>query len=179
VALDLASVKRHLNIPATSTGDDAELADTLARAVAVLGQRVGPLTPTTITNEVHTGPGPLVLDVYPVISVTTATAGGVAVLDAEVDRSTGELFGSFGYTPRGVRVTYVAGYDPLPADLELAALEMTAHLWRSQRGGGSGQVSFPGEGEQDDDDANPAAAYLLPYRVQSAIDTHRLPPSFG
>lgn len=176
MAVGLAEVKAHLNI--TTSNNDAELTAMLARAQATLGERVGPVLPTTITDEVHTGPGPLVLDRFPVISVTSATSGGLPVTGLDLDRTTGELFGAFGYASRGVRVTYVAGWDPLPADLEMALLELVAHFWDTQRGGGSERPSFPGEAD-DEDSGSAASGYLLPYRVTSLLKPHKLPPSFG
>ena len=165
----LTDLKAELNI--TSTSDDTELDDTLDRAVAILEKRVGPLTSTIVTDEIHTGPGPIVLNKTPVQSVTAATSSAVAVSDLDLDAASGLLYGSFGRAPRGVKVTYVAGYDDVPEDLALAVLEMARHLWKTQRGGGSLRPAFPGEAESD---APPTAGYLLPYRVESLIEPYRM-----
>jgi len=165
----LTDLKAELNI--TSSNDDLELDDTLDRAIAILSKRVGPLSPTIVTDEIHTGPGPIVLNKTPVQSITVATSSAVAVADLDLDAESGVLYGSFGAAPRGVKVTYVAGYDDVPEDLALAVLELARHLWKTQRGGGSVRPSFPGD---DQSDAPPAAGYLLPYRVESLIEPYRM-----
>lgn len=171
----LAEVKDQLNIPSTSTGNDAELGKMLARATKAIGSRVGPLAPVTITDEVHTGPGAVVLRKQPVISVTSATSSGVAVGDLDLDREAGVLYGTFSAAPRAVRVTYVAGWASVPEDLDQGVLELVQHLWKTQRGGGSTRAAFPGEGE---DQSEPdGSGYLLPYRVQSLIEPYLLVPA--
>lgn len=169
-AVSLALVKSHLNI--TSSTQDDELLDTVDRAEAVIGRRVGPLSPVTVTNEVHTGPGPLVLKRYPVVSVTSATNGGVAVTDLDLDVDAGVLYGSFhSRGARTIKVTYLAGWSPLPADLEAAVLELTAHLWRSQRGSAPSPLDVQDGGGE----AQVGSSYLLPYRVQALLEPHLLP----
>lgn len=168
-AVTLPAVKAFLNI--AGTGNDAELLDMVERAEAILSRRVGPLAPTTITDERHTGPGPIVLRHWPVISVASASTGYGAVVDVELDDA-GVLYGSFSSRiHRDVRVTYVAGRDPLPLDLEQAVLEMVQHLWTSQRVPGSGRRGFT-QGDPDERALQGVSTYLLPYRVQTLIDPH-------
>jgi hypothetical protein len=169
----LPDVKAHLNI--TDDAHDAELQDMLDRAVAVLAVRIGPLVPVVVTDEVHTGPGPLVLRRYPVVSVQSATSSDSSVTDLDLDTDTGVLHGSFTSKSRATKVSYTAGRDVLPADIEAAVLEMTAHLWASQR------VSRPGRPGFSEIDVNPevpsGARFLLPYRVQTLIEPHLIPAS--
>jgi hypothetical protein len=162
--VSLADAKAFLN-QTTSTNDD-EVQMFLDRAERILARRVGPLGTETVTDEVHTGPGPLVLRRYPVVGVTSATSYGATVTDLDLDTDAGVLYGTFGSTSRAVRVTYTAGRESLPEDLELAVLELVKHLWESQRGNSAATPpgSYPGE------DVQPAAGYLLPYRVQSLIE---------
>lgn len=165
----LAAAKTFLNI--TSTTHDAELQSMIDRAEAVLAKRVGPLAPVTVTGEVHTGPGPLLLRRYPVLSVASATSGGVAVSDVDADADAGVVYGTFSRTRRAVRVTYTAGRTaPLPADLEAAVLELTGHLWQTQRGNAPSATALQG-----DEGAPSGGGFLLPYRVQSLIEPHLLP----
>lgn len=166
----LASAKTFLNI--TTTTHDAELQAMLDRAESVLAKRVGPLAPVTVTDEVHTGPGPIVLRRFPVISVTSAASDGVAVTDLDADTASGVVYGTFSRALRKVKVTYTAGRATLPLDLEAAVLELTRHLWESQRGNSLATVpgSLPGEDVQ-----TPGGSYLLPYRVQSLIEPYLLP----
>lgn len=159
----LTDLKAFLNI--ASTAHDGELQDMLDRAESILARRVGPLGTVTVADEVHTGPGPLLLRRYPVVSVSSATSGGAAVTGLDLDADAGMLHGSFSTVGRSVRVTYVAGRSVLPLDLEAAVLELTAHLWRSQRGTSPTAL-------QGDEEPGAGGAFLLPYRVQSLIEPH-------
>lgn len=168
----LPIVKGFLNLEAT-TADDAELGDMTERAETILSELVGPLGPVTVTDEVHTGPGPLQLRRIPVLAVTSATSDGYPVADLDLDGDTGILYGTFGYGRRRARVTYTAGRDALPYDLEAAVLELVGHLWESQRRPMHGRPGF------SDSEVNPeigiGSKYLLPYRVQTLIQPHLLP----
>jgi hypothetical protein len=167
-AVLLTDAKTFLNV--TVATHDAELQSMLDRAEAILARRVGPLSLTTVTDEVHTGPGPLLLKRYPVVSVTSATSDGVAVSDLDLDVDTGLLYGAFTSGFRKVRVTYTAGRAVPPADLEAAVLELVKHLWESQRPAGAQAPP----GSLAGDDIQPGGSYLLPYRVQSLIEPHLL-----
>jgi hypothetical protein len=170
----LSDVKTFLNI--TSTGNDAELADMVGRAEAVIATRVGPLAPVTVTEMHHGGANPIILRRPPVISVTSVVAGGVTTVSGfDLDPGAGLLFSESGYgvagLPRSVQVTYMSGRDALPADLEAAVLELVKHLWISQRPAGAQAPPGSLAGE----DVQPGGSYLLPYRVQSLIEPHLLP----
>lgn len=172
--VSLADARQFLNF--TSDVDDDELVSMIDRAQAILERRVGPLEPVTVTDEVHTGPGPIVLRKYPVLSATAATYAGAAVTDLDLDVDSGVLYGTFGSVSRAVKVTYTAGRDLLPADLEEAVLELVKHLWVSQRVPGVGRPGFQGFGGGTGESDPPAAAgYLLPYRVQSLIEPYLMP----
>lgn len=169
--VSLADARQFLNF--TTNANDDELVSMIDRAEAILERRVGPLAPVVVTDEVHTGPGPIVLSRYPVMSATAATYAGVAVTDLDLDVDSGVLYGTFGSASRAVKVTYTSGRDPLPADLEEAVLELVKHLWESQRGtapAGPVPGALPGE-----DVTTPVGAYLLPYRVQSLIEPYLMP----
>ncbi len=174
-AVLLADAKTFLNFPSTSS--DAELQDMLDSAEAHLAKRIGPLQPVIVPDERHTGPGPLVLNRRPVISVTSATNNGVAVTDLDLDADAGKLYGTFSTGHRSVRVTYTAGRAALSPDLERAVLELTGHLWESQRPAGA-RTAPPG-GFVDEDAGRGGGAFLLPYRVQSLIESDLLPPGFA
>lgn len=169
-ALLLSDVKEFLN--KTDSGDDAEVQAMVDRAEAIIAARVGPLTEVTVTDEVHTGPGPLVLKRWPVISVSSATSDGAAVTDLDLDEGPGVVYGSFGSTRRGISVSYVAGRTSLPVDLEAAVLELVRHLWVTQRVPGT---RLRGSGEPDERTLQGVSTYLLPYRVQTLIEPHLKP----
>jgi hypothetical protein len=171
--VSLAEVKAELNI--TTNTSDGELQSFINRAEAILSKRVGPLGPVTVTDEVHTGPGPIVLKQYPVVSVDSATSSDVAVSDLDADLDAGVVHGTFGSVSRAVKVTYVAGRESLPEDLAAAVLELVRHLYESQRVPGTSR-SFQGfGGGSGDSDAPAGSGYLLPYRVQSLIEPYIVP----
>jgi hypothetical protein len=168
-AVPLTLVKQFLNI--TSSNQDDELIDMIDRAEGVIARRIGPLEPTVVTDEVHTGPSPIALDRWPVVSVTSATTDGITVVDLDADLASGVVYGTFSRAHRGVRVTYMAGRStPLPIDIEAAVLELTAHLWQSQRGSAPSPLDV-----QDGDEAQIGSSFLLPYRVQALLEPHMLP----
>ncbi len=166
----LPEAKAHLNI-GSGTTQDAELTLFIDRAEAALGKRVGPIGATAKTERVRGGTATLRLNVDPVISLTTVTStDGIAVpVDQLTILSGGRVVHTqAGYFPaRFYDVVYQAGWAaPLPADLALAVLELTRHLWDTQRAV-SGRI---GGGSQDSA-ANtlPGAERLFPYRIEQLI----------
>lgn len=154
------------------TEDDGELAVMLDRAVAILAARVGPLEPVMVTEK-HTGPGPLVLKKWPVLSVISASTGYGEVADLDLDEDAGVLYGTFpSRIQRDITVTYEAGRYPLPADLEAAVLELLDHLWKSQRVPGTRRAF---SGDPDERTLQGVSTYLLPYRVQTMIEPYLVP----
>lgn len=173
-AVSLLEVEAFLND--ASSVNENELVDMLDRAEAIIAKRVGPLEPVPVTDEIHTGPGPILLRRFPVLSVSSATSSGVAVADLDADTDTGVLYGTFGCTRRAVKVSYVAGRAELPQDLVEAVLELVKHLWESQRVPGTRAPGFQGYGgDSANTNAPPGSGYLLPYRVQSLIEPYIIP----
>ena len=173
-AVSLAEVKAFLDI--TNTVDDSELESFIDRAEAIIAKRVGPLSPVPVVDEIHTGPGPILLKRFPVISVSSATSSGLAVTDVDADLDAGVVHGTFSSARRAVKVSYVAGRDVLPEDLVAAVLELVDHLWKSQRVPGTRAPGFQGYGGDSGDTNAPAGSgYLLPYRVQSLIEPYIVP----
>lgn len=135
-AVTLAELKPHLTQGASTAhldGQEAELQSILDAAEQHVERMVGPLTVTSVADEVHTGPGPLLLRRYPVVSVTSATSGGAVVSDLDLDAGAGLLYGTFSWAHRSVKVSYTAGRSVVPADLKMAVLIIAAHLWQTQR----------------------------------------------
>lgn len=166
--LALEDIKTHLNI--TSADNDGELQSMLAAAVAAIGERVGPLEPATRTVRVSAA-GRSVLLPGPVVSVTSivdADGNAVAVPDTYLDVAPGLVTMNDGtaFASRFYTVTYVAGRDPVPQDLQLAVKELVRHFWLTQRG----PTRRPG-GATSEAAANtvPGAAHMLPFRVAELI----------
>ena len=173
-AVSLSEVKAFLDI--TDTRNDSELESFIDRAEAIIAQRVGPLSPVPVTDEVHTGPGPILLKRFPVVSVSSATSSGATVTDVDADLDAGVVHGTFGSARRSVKVSYVAGRAVLPEDLVAAVLVLVDHLWKSQRVSGTRAPGFQGYGGDSGDTNAPAGSgYLLPYRVQSLIEPYIVP----
>jgi hypothetical protein len=168
-AITLDDAKRHLNI--TTAVDDDELTDFIDRAVTRLTHEVGPLSPTEVTER-HNGPGAIVLRQLPVLAVTSVDNAGTPVTEPDVDLETGIIYASgLSRRQRSVTVTYTAGFDPLPADLRHAALELLRHLWATQRGNtpGGARAGLLGTEGADPTTAAGMQSYSLPYRVLEMI----------
>lgn len=162
--LALTDAKRHLNI--SSDQHDYELQDFIDSAERTLAHWVGPLEPTPVTQQVTVpdGRGTAYLSVTPVVSLTSVTRGGTTVDVTSLLADAGE--GIVTLSPGAYTVGYVAGHDPLPADLLQAVKELLRHLWTTQRGSGV----RPGQGQTEQQ--QPGAGYLLPYRVQELISPY-------
>ena len=89
------------------------------------------------------------------VSAVTSPAG------VTVNPATSIAKGSFS---AGDVLTYTAGFDALPADLELAVLELARHMWASTiRKGGNRAV----------ESSAALGGYLLPAAVESLLAPHR------
>jgi len=176
--VDLTTVKTHLNI--TTTTNDTELTSMIDRATPIIEKIVGPVIQRIITDEQHEPTGAtLALIERPVVSITTCTefVGKVAytitiitdpttsgTYTATLDSDKGVLTRWATSSPREwagfVWVTYVAGRDSVPSNVEYATLELIRHMWDTQRGGVSQRPGFDAEG-----DVTPILGYLVPNRV--------------
>ncbi len=176
-AVQLQDVLRHMNMASLSAGTELDaLADMCDSAEGAIANRCGPLEATSVTSRVPGG-DVLVLPVVPVLSLTSVTpAGGsdLTVADLIVNEASGVVEYTSGATFPASRytVTYAAGRMTLPGDLRLAVLEMTRHLWMSQRGTTPGLGgAFP----TSTDTEFPSVAgssFALPWRVEQLIAPH-------
>lgn len=170
----LSDVKAHLEI--TTSTDDTKIQGFIDSAEAIIAKRVGPLSPTTVTDRVPGATGPLSLRSRPVISLTSVTPSYGSDLDVtrlDVDPLTGLVayqgyYSSFvSYFPMAwYSVTYQAGYAELPDDIVLAIKEQVRTWWEfSQRGVGRSR----GQGQDqamytNPNELNPIVAQLIaPY----------------
>lgn len=176
--LDLAVVKAHLNITAATY--DAELSRFIDAAEAALARRVGPLAATATTVVVDGARCSLVLPIFPAGDLTSVTDADGNALDVGDLRISGAGVVEYAdgrrvFYSRSYTVVYAAGYAPLPADLEMAALEMVRHLWVTQRGSGTRPGSPP---SNELSNTLPGAVYALPIRVQQLIAPYTIIPGF-
>lgn len=182
--ISLHEQKVHQKKDLIKTSDDAELVGFIAASCEKIVELIGPVAPTTC---VDTTPrrwcrGPIVLDQHPVISITSvAVVGGDAIVAADLDNDVqgweldpgpGLLSHSSWWPAGRIRVTYRAGRTPVPAKARLAALELTAHLWRTIKLNGTGGRPPVAGG---DDIVIAGAAYALPNRVRELLGLGKNP----
>ena len=182
--ISLAEIKTHLKKDLVKTTDDAELLEFITASCSKIVELVGPVAPVALTQTVRCGArrGSIILDAHPVIEVTSVTIDGDAVAEADLDagvsgwildagagllRHSGWLWGT-------VTVAYRAGRAPLPGNVRLAGLELTAHLWRTIKLNGTGGRPPVAGG---DDIVIAGAAYALPNRVRELLGLGRNPTS--
>ena len=113
----LEYVKPLLNMQ--TTVDDAVLTSVIAQAEALVAEKCGPLTATTLTKRVIARGGKLVLPVVPVISVTSVTGveSGTALdltNDDLVNLAAGVITVTGAWNGVAYDVVYQAGRATLP-----------------------------------------------------------------
>lgn len=137
--VDMADFLSHLNMTDSEGGPHAaELALTLEAATELVESHVGPMVARTVTLTAEPSERELLVDVYPVLSVTTFTNSSGTSLAAGAEVSGGVItryptvLGTGRHT-----IVYQAGRTPVPAALKLATLIVAKHLWETQRASGS------------------------------------------
>jgi len=139
--LTLAEAKSQLNI--STSADDAELQTYIDAAETVVDTLCGPVITRTVTETVRGGGPTVILRTPPVVSLTSMVS--IRPTGPTVDVSTLHLDGPSGvvrmksggwFTEDVYTVVYSAGRGTTaPANINLAARIIVAHLWRTQRGG--------------------------------------------
>lgn len=169
----VAEVKTHLNIPATDTSQDAELAGFVEAATPVIEHITGPVVARSVVENHDGGCDAIVLRQPPVVSVTSVTEDGTTVASSEYTLSdSGVLYRTYGVWMPGrgkVRVTYQAGRSPVPASIALAAKELIRVNWRPQQGGNFSP--FDG-GPGDVGAGEPRLGFFVPNRVVEMLVPH-------
>lgn len=196
--VDLASVKAHLNIPASDSRQDDELQGFILAAADLARDVVGPIVPEVHT-EWHNGGRPTIaLDWQPVASVASVTeyiAASTFALTEQPYGSTG--MDAYGYTtdlergtitrravggavpfPAGhlnVKVVYTAGRSgQVPYSVRLGTLELIRHLWQLTQQPGRRQF---GGGALDGDGGGPVpSGFAVPNRVLELWKPNKRPP---
>jgi hypothetical protein len=196
--VDLASVKAHLNLPASDTRQDDELQGFILAAADLARDVVGPIVPEVHT-EWHNGGRPTIaLDWQPVASVASVTeyiAASTYTLTEQPYGSTG--MNAYGYSTDLARGTItrraVGGAVPFPAgqlnvkvvytagragavswSVRLGTLELIRHLWQLTQQPGRRQF---GGGALDGDSGGPVpAGFAVPNRVLELWKPSKRPP---
>nr|PZN38315.1 MAG: hypothetical protein DIU60_23195 [Actinomycetota bacterium] len=174
--VSLADAREHLKKEG-EPGDDEKLRGFIRAACRMIEDRMGHIVPV---DRVADGEGRTVILERPVIAVQSV----VRVPGGEVVPQADPVAGVHGWTLDGaaglvrlsqpvgrVRVTYRAGRSPIPPNFRLAALELTAHLWRtSQLNGLGGRPTLPA-----DEVVVPGVTYALPYAVRQLLGLDKRP----
>ena len=148
-------------------------------ALQAISHRCGPVGGTSVTEQAMARCGVLILAERPVQSVDSAAdqdGNPVDVTGARISRRSAIVRLRSSIT-RELDVTYTAGWEPYPDDLEKAVYVVTDHLWETQRGrsGSFTQV----HGIDDDAPVGGDASFLvlrgfaLPRRAMELIVPYR------
>jgi hypothetical protein len=187
----LADIKAHLNTPAATTTNDAELLNmALAISDAVEAYLGYPIRQRTVTElydggeqalALRTTPCPCtVCQQYSTLTITTVVENGVTltpVTDFIVDTRRGMLRrGAYGYgwcwlflKAQGISVTYTTGYAATPPWARQAFLRAIANSWQRTQ-----QRPHPGISQAPMGDEMPAQnPFALPYHVTAMLQAHK------
>lgn len=189
--VSLAQTKIHLNM--TDTTKDDELRAFIDAAQEVIEGIVGPVVPTERLEIHYGGNASIVLNHRPVFSVTSVTeyrgdvpyllvpeVGGGLVDTYRLDYLTGIMHRRNSRLPGvfamgDVEVLYSPGWNPVPANITMAAQDQIGHLWRnSQLARGNAR-----QAASADDVIQSTLAYALPNRVQELVASKKRAPLQG
>lgn len=160
----LANVKEHLDIDGSDTTYDAFLTSLVNRSYKVLEAYIGHAIKSATYTEDYDGDSTnsLLLKNYPIISITSIyddvdrnfTASTlIPAADYVLDKEEGmvRLFQNTSAFKSGilnVRITYVAGYATIPADVEMAGIAHVAWMYRRANTEGTTAQTLGGKSEQ-------------------------------
>lgn len=143
--VSLSDVKSFLGISGSS--NDAVLSTIISSVSTFVENYIGyTVASTTYTNEEFDGTGKekYNIPVYPVTvftsmdyRTTSANENSWEQIDSEdyfvyLDEGYVHLIGGFHEGPKNYRMTYTAGYESTPADLELAVLQMIRDVYNTK-----------------------------------------------
>ena len=174
--ISLTHFKAH--IKKTSSTDDDIMRTFITGACQMINDRMGQVSPITVVEDVTTINGFARLSKYPILDVVSVgVLPGLSVVDPmdgsqSITIGWGVESGILNIRRTGTfRITYRAGLEIIPANYILAALELTADLWRqSQQNAGGGRPTV-----NTDDQIVPGVTYALPYRVRQLLGLDKRP----
>lgn len=165
--ISLADAKKHLNIPAANTTDDAEIAETIRAVTVAIERHVGAIVRTVYTETYDGGRCEIALRHYPVIAVTSVTVSGVALDPSGYTLTPAGLLVPDLPFPCGrfnVAVAYVAGMVSTLPNVAQAVKIVLKHMWETQRGSG-GMRPPVGGGEP----VSVGLGYTMPNRAKELL----------
>lgn len=175
--LSLDDAKQHLNIPAATTTYDAELEVYVAATTGSVEGIIGPVGRRTVTETVYPSSGVLLLSTTPVLSLTSVTpyAGTALTVGSLVlSPNSGVVYpGTYGsFWASSYVVVYTVGRASVPAEVNLAARIILAHLWETQRGPAELPLAAPDEGG-----LVAGFGFAIPNRAKELLAAYRLAPA--
>lgn len=201
--LDVANdCKPWMNIPASNTQWDANLGLIVDMACQWVQNYLGkPIGPTSFTRRFDGWSGfqgaYLELPYYPVLEVTSVIeywgVSGPHTLNEstpinqidgwQCEYAVGRLIRVFPgnvvkpWFPgsRNVEVSWVAGYNPIPADIKLATLELATHWFRNtqEQSGVRTGIGIPASGEFDPAETSGGTMWTgVPYRIIDLLEPY-------
>jgi hypothetical protein len=178
--ITLEQAKAQLDLETAS--HDTELQLYIGALTSAIERHTGPVENRTVTEVVNSRGPLLALTQAPAVSLTSITpvlTGGLAidVADVALDGDSAVVRrldgGSFYGGPW--TVVYTAGRGAtVPDTIQLAALMLLQHLWRTQYGAARGSVG--GGDDVSVTEPIPGFGYAIPYRVLQLLEPYKVPP---
>lgn len=174
----LAEAKTYMDVK--TAAHDAEITRLVAQADGVVQNMAGPAVQRATFVERHSGRAVLLLDRYPIVSVTSvgSVSGGVSTLYtgpttdfAVIDGNVGSIASPF--HSGLVEVTYIAGPLTPPAEAVDAALLFISYKYRRNHGGSESYMPAGVDGGI----APPMGVTALEQQIRLALGAYARGPS--
>lgn len=177
--ISLRDAKLHLNMSLDRTTDDEELRNIIEAVTAVVERHRSEVIArrTVVESDVMGCGSRMVLQHRPVLSVTSIVdedGTSYTVGDWTLDGTNGTLTKTTAsLTYKRFTVTYVAGYQQIPAHYILAAKIILHHLWQTQRVQSVGAApTFGGQSRRDEQIVTPSGlGFAIPHRAIELLGT--------
>lgn len=172
----LSKLKEYLGV--TSTTDDVLMNRLIAGASTWFNNQVGLDIVATIYQQVNDGEGTrsVILKHFPITSVSSVVVDGVTIPQRTSVTGSGwvlkannvSLTPDYSFTDglQNVVITYTAGYDVIPYDVEQAVIEMAAMRYRERTRIGVMSNTVGGESVS-------YQTVTIPVSVQSVVDSYK------
>ena len=198
--VDLASVKKHLNMNADDPSQDDELQGFILAAADLARDVCGPFLPETHLQFFDGGVNSVVPDWLPLTSILSATeyyglsafplteqqlGSQMNAFAFTADYSTGQItrrtFGGqpamFAIGAKNIKFVYISGRSgQVPFTVRLGALELIRHLWQLTQQGGRPRW---GAAALDGESMGVPTGFALPQRVLELWQPFKRPPGIA
>lgn len=167
----LADVRAAMNTPAAQRVSDDEVRGYIAAAALVVEDIVGPVLGATRTEVHDGGQRAILLFDYPSAAITSVSEDGVTLSASDYCLGDGGILyrgsrpgaGRWSLGARNVTITYPVGGTSIDPNVRLAAAELVAHLYKSQRPNRNITTDMDGA------DTFTVLGYAVPNRVRDLL----------